>query len=108
MDEYGKVRFIVLKLNNKSKILEIGCGAGAFLAALRINHPQLMIYGLDYSGPLLDTIRTVIPDGLFFLTEAKSFPRLNFKFDFIVLNSLIQYFPDVNYLELVINQCFKY
>ena len=30
------------------------------------------------------------------------------KFDSIVLNSVIQYFPDNNYLDLVINQCFKH
>jgi ubiquinone/menaquinone biosynthesis C-methylase UbiE len=42
-----------LGLKDGEKILECGCGAGAFLASLLKKFPELKVTGLDYSQPIL-------------------------------------------------------
>ena len=48
----GRERF---KPNNS--VIDFGCGAGAFLQTLRLLQGSLRLYGVDYSGPLLDVAR---------------------------------------------------
>ena len=48
----GRERF---KPNNP--VIDFGCGAGAFLQTLRLLQGSLRLYGIDYSGPLVDVAR---------------------------------------------------
>jgi len=48
----GRERF---KANNS--VIDFGCGAGAFLEALGLLEGSLELYGVDYSGPLVDVAR---------------------------------------------------
>ena len=48
----GRERF---KPNNS--VIDFGCGAGAFLQTLKLLQGSLRLYGIDYSGPLVDVAR---------------------------------------------------
>src|SRR5688572_21910743 len=89
------------------RVLEIGCGTGLLLAriaphcehytgtdfsATALNHTRQMCQQLDLLGRV--TLRKKFADD-FSSFEAN-------QFDTIILNSVIQYFPDKNYLERVL------
>src|SRR5213078_3948117 len=96
----------VLALKPK-KVLEIGCGSGLLLLQIA---PQCAEYvGTDFSSETLHRLRNKITahklDNVqLFHRTAEDFS--NFEeggFDTVILNSVIQYFPSVDYLVQVLN-----
>jgi amino acid adenylation domain-containing protein len=90
------------------RILEIGCGAGLVLLRLA---PQCSNYwGTDFSQAALDYVRGQLSRlGLdrgrvtLLQREARDFQDVEpGGFDAVILNSVIQYFPDVEYLVEVL------
>ncbi|MEO8593990.1 MAG: amino acid adenylation domain-containing protein [Candidatus Solibacter sp.] len=88
------------------RVLEIGCGTGMLLFRLA---PQCEEYvGTDFSPTVLDTLRNeVSARGLTQVElqrrEAADFENLGAgRFDTIVLNSVVQYFPSIEYLMEII------
>src|SRR3990167_10192789 len=60
-----------------TSVLEVGCGAGRNLAALKRAHPSLVVSGLDINADALSAARTAVPSGLFSkanLYEMERFP----------------------------------
>ncbi len=101
----------ILALNPKS-VLEIGCGTGMILARVA---PHCDVYvGLDFSATGLDNIRAMqrtLP-GLDRVTlhecSADQTAFLESQtFDTIVINSVIQHFPDVDYLMRVLEEAVR-
>src|SRR5205807_8486535 len=45
-----------------AKLLDIGCGTGAFLREVKRNHPRLAVAGLDLSAPYLAVARRRLRD----------------------------------------------
>ena len=88
-------------------VLEIGCGTGLLLSRIA---PQCECYtGTDFSEAALNHTRHICQqlDHLGHVTLHKrladDFSGFEAdQFDVIVLNSVVQYFPDINYLERVI------
>jgi amino acid adenylation domain-containing protein len=89
------------------RVLEIGCGTGLLLARIA---PHCERYtGTDFSETALNHTRQMCQqlDNLGDVTLRKGFAddfsafEAN-QFDTIILNSVIQYFPDISYLERVI------
>ncbi len=78
-------------------VLEVGCGAGAFLWGFRGR--GLRLFGVDYSPALIAHARAAIPEGTFAVAEATSLP---FRADAIVSFSVFQYFPDLAYARRVL------
>jgi thioesterase domain-containing protein/ubiquinone/menaquinone biosynthesis C-methylase UbiE len=89
------------------QVLEIGCGTGLLLARLA---PHCERYtGTDFSEAALNHTRQMCQqfDNLGHVTlrkgSADDFSSFEAnQFDTILLNSVVQYFPDINYLERVI------
>jgi amino acid adenylation domain-containing protein len=89
------------------RVLEIGCGTGLLLARIAPHCEQYI--GTDFSETALNHTRQMCQqfDNLDHVTLRKGFAD-DFggfepdQFDTIVLNSVIQYFPDTDYLERVI------
>jgi amino acid adenylation domain-containing protein len=93
-------------------VLEIGCGTGMLLARVA---PHCESYvGLDFSRTALDHIRSMqrqIP-GLDRVTlyERGADELGDFaagRFDTVVINSVVQHFPDVDYLLRVLGECVR-
>ena len=93
------------------RILEIGCGSGLLLFRLA---PQCVHYhGVDLSKTALDELRQQLSVSQLqnvTLTQqtADDFSGINEQaFDTIILNSVVQYFPSVDYLLRVLEGAFK-
>jgi ubiquinone/menaquinone biosynthesis C-methylase UbiE len=85
-------------LNSDSKILEVGCGAGALLWCLK----EFNIYGIDRSEKLLDIAKKAMKNGEFHLTEAHVLPFEDSYFDGVLSHSCFHFFPDKKYMSDVI------
>ena len=84
-----------------SKILEIGCGCGAFL--YQINQiKNVNLHGIDYSKSLIEIAKTALPEGKFKVGEANDLLFPSTEFDIIFSHSVFQYFPDHDYANEVL------
>ncbi|MCT7997189.1 amino acid adenylation domain-containing protein [Laspinema olomoucense] len=98
-------RILDLKPN---RVLEIGCGTGLMLFKLASHCTQY--WGSDFSPASLDHIRKQLAQPGQNLPQVKLLERMadNFdgiesnSFDAVIINSVIQYFPTVDYLLRVI------
>ena len=79
-------------------VFEVGCGCGSILYLL--HKDNLCVGGLDYSESLIEIAKKLnlsddISVGL--ANEIAVEP----KYDYVISNSITQYFPDLNYVETV-------
>lgn len=94
-------RKIVQKLNIQrgNTLFEVGCGSGALLFALK-ECLDITVGGNDYSTGLIKTAKLVFPDSDIRCLEARDI-ELNPKYDFVVSNSVFQYF-ELEYARAVL------
>ncbi len=81
-------RFLIPK---GARILEVGCGRGALLAAL---DPEVGV-GVDFSPEMIERARTTYPHLRFVLGDAHQLPVADEKFDFVLLSDLANDLWDV-------------
>ncbi|MBW8312738.1 MAG: amino acid adenylation domain-containing protein, partial [Rhizobium sp.] len=87
------------------RILEIGCGSGLLLFPLAPNVESYV--GTDLSAETIERLKKkVVARGLTQVAlhqrEATDFSGLGSDFDLVIINSVAQYFPSVDYLEEVL------
>ncbi len=87
-------------LKRGDAILEVGCGAGAFLFPLYTR--GIRVHGVDYSRNQIALCRQVMVEGVFEVGEANNLPFEDESFGVVISNSVFQYFPDLKYAEEVI------
>lgn len=102
------VNAIALRTNitNTSKVLELGCGSGAFLYVLH-QITNCKIYGIDYVASHIKNAQSYLPFGNFVCAECNQIPDFGTKFDCVIVNSVAHYFPDSHYLNQVILASYK-
>jgi cyclopropane fatty-acyl-phospholipid synthase-like methyltransferase len=88
-----------LGIKNGDSILEVGCGAGAFISALK-QHRDISISGIDYSESLISIAKKALPEANLKVAEAVNI-NLEKKYDFILSNAVFHYFKK-DYAETVI------
>jgi amino acid adenylation domain-containing protein len=92
------------------RVLEIGCGTGLLL--FRVAPHCGMYWGTDFSATALEYIKRTMAEAEMELPQvtlsqqmANDFTGIPAKaFDTIILNSVVQYFPSVDYLVSVLEQ----
>ncbi|HYC58070.1 MAG TPA: class I SAM-dependent methyltransferase [Thermoanaerobaculia bacterium] len=90
-----------LGLADGASVYEVGCGAGAFLYALRECH-SLRVGGLDYAQTLIETARRMMPDGDFVLAEAAALPVAP-AYDHVIAHGVFHYF-NLDHAERVLDR----
>ncbi|HEY0546992.1 MAG TPA: amino acid adenylation domain-containing protein, partial [Pyrinomonadaceae bacterium] len=102
-----------IRLLDPRNVLEIGCGTGLLLLQLA---PHCESYcGTDFSASALDYVLRQLLSGERDLPQVKLLRQMadDFSdvaegaFDLVILNSVIQYFPDLDYLLRVLAGAFK-
>ncbi|GGV27920.1 hypothetical protein GCM10010182_58530 [Actinomadura cremea] len=94
---------------NPRRVLEIGVGAGLLLTRLAPAAEEY--WGTDFSAPVIDKLRADLgPDSPVRLScrpahDTEGLPEG--RFDTIVINSVVQYFPGAGYLEDVIGKAMR-
>lgn len=89
------------KLARDQRVLEIGCGSGAFLWQIG-KFTNAKLYGIDYSENLINVAQKAIPDGKFNCCEANTSSFENIWFDSIISHGVFFYFPTHEYVEAVL------
>ncbi|MGD1714037.1 amino acid adenylation domain-containing protein [Dapis sp. BLCC M172] len=110
MREWGENTLKRIKSLNPTQVLEVGCGTGILLFGLAENIKRYV--GTDISPAALSFIRKQINDNSELSSKielhhrpAHKLPNLDSgSFDVIIINSVVQYFPSIDYLESVIKQ----
>lgn len=74
-----------LGICNGASVFEVGCGAGAFLYALR-EKTDLLVGGIDYAAGLVGAARPAMPDGCFEVLEANAL-EIEPQYDYVITNS---------------------
>lgn len=93
-------------LKENLKVLDIGCGSGAFL--LPFYKKNYTCYGLDYSRELIRFCKINMPKGKFFVSDALNLSKVNNQnFDYIFVVSVFQYFDNINYAKKVLNKIYS-
>ncbi|NOK63913.1 MAG: hypothetical protein GFH27_549391n2 [Chloroflexi bacterium AL-W] len=92
-------------------VLEIGCGTGLLLFPLAQQCTKYV--GVDFSATAIDYIKRHLDPECDHVTlyqrRADDLPDLGQQqFDTVILNSIIQYFPSIEYLLTVIEQAIPY
>ena len=93
-------------IKKKDNILEIGCGAGAFL--LPFFKKKINCFGIDFSKELIKHSKKNLKSSNFYVGEATNLKRLKQRdYSYIFANSLFQYFPTEGYAKRVLNEIFS-
>ena len=71
------------KLDNKSKILDVGCGKGFLLYEIKKILPDISICGFDISEYAIENSKREIKDSLFVHNAGKKYPFSDKHFDFV-------------------------
>ncbi len=93
-------------VSRESRVLEIGCGSGAFLYALH-QLKSCTVSGLDYSPALIEAAMKHLPQGTFAIAEAANIPFENSTFDCIFSHGVFFYFPNLAYVETVLREAYR-
>lgn len=89
-----------LKIKDGDSILEVGCGAGGLAQHLQ----QFTYYGVDRSLPMLKKYTDVMLKYNVCQSEANRLLIPDKHYDYVIMYSVAQYFPDYVYFENVINE----
>ena len=81
-------------------ILEVGCGAGAWLFPFYKMGSR--VSGVDFLPYLIECAKSIMPEGRFYSADADEALFGEEKFDLILCNSVFQYFRSYEYAEKVL------
>ena len=107
MQEWVEATLQELRALHPTRVLEIGCGSGLLLARLAPNCVEY--WGTDYAAGALEQVQrlkqTSAALGHVTLTQRMADDFVGIApaaFDLVILNSVVQYFPSVEYLVRVL------
>ena len=101
-DDWRKYAALIaekLCIRDGATVFEVGCGAGAFLYALREKY-SLSVGGIDYSAGLIAAASRIMTDGDFRVAEAKEL-EVQPQFDYVIANSVFHYFNPEHAAEVL-------
>jgi trans-aconitate methyltransferase len=89
-----------LQLREGDSVYDVGCGAGAFLMALR-EVVDIRVGGIDYSKNLIAAARRALPESEFKAVDAAALETTP-RFDWVVSHGVFHYF-ELAYADTVLN-----
>jgi len=89
-----------LGIQDDSSIFELGCGAGALLYQLQKS--ERVLAGWDFAKSLIEVASTAMPKGDFEVRSASALNELADQYNFMLANSVFQYFPDEVYAKRIV------
>jgi SAM-dependent methyltransferase len=91
------------KVDKLTRIFEIGCGSGILLKTIN-DLTGCEVFGVEPSKALFSVARQHLPESEIWNKEALHISDIMDKFDVIIMHSVVQYFPNLEYLSNVIKK----
>lgn len=91
----------LLEIEQKTKVLEVGCGAGMLAEYLDCSYT-----GVDYSLPLIEKHKKLLNNNVHY-AEANNLPFADNQFEVVFAYSIFQYFQTKEYAIQVIKEMFR-
>ena len=88
-----------MNMQQGQSVYEVGCGCGSILYLLQ--QMGLSVGGSDYSDSLIKIAKDLNISNDIIVSSANEIPSEP-KYDYVIANSVFQYFPDLNYVEEVV------
>lgn len=82
------------KLPEGAKILEIGCGAGAFIRAIKKFHPEWECFGADVSREAINAAVSAVDGVRYSAFDGGRFPYEDNNFDAVVFMDVLEHVDD--------------
>jgi hypothetical protein len=102
--DYVKSIFHLCRRGIKESIYEIGCGNGLFIATMANTNGIKLFGGSDLSINRIKKARSLFPKGTWINSDALQDTNIS---GFLFCNSVLQYFPDQEYLESFVHSLRK-
>jgi ubiquinone/menaquinone biosynthesis C-methylase UbiE len=84
-----------MPIRPSDRVLDIGCGTGALLRALRRRYPQIELTGIDTSAEMLALAAAKLGHGArLYLASAEQLPVRDDAFNLVICTSALHYFRD--------------
>jgi ubiquinone/menaquinone biosynthesis C-methylase UbiE len=95
----------ILDVRRGERLLEVGCGAGAFLFPFA--EKGAVVSGIDYSPTLLEIARRLVPGGSFRKAEAIRLPYADDAFDKVASMGAFLHFPGWAYSVAALDEMLR-
>lgn len=89
-----RLRQSFLVLPRQGKILELGCGAGQFVRAIKQKRPELNCVGLDISAPALEVAKQYNDGVEYVLGSGDTLPFGEGEFDAVLIYDVLEHVKD--------------
>jgi SAM-dependent methyltransferase len=87
-----------------SEILDVGCGEGYTLEALRKGGIRCPMSGIDFSAEAIEQARKRVPDATFEVEDALVVAKAGRKFDLVVMTEVLEHIPSPERMLPVLEQ----
>jgi SAM-dependent methyltransferase len=84
----------LVHLPGRGRLLEVGCGAGRYLRALRELRPELALVGADVSRAALSRLAALAPEVETRLIVGDAVPAADAEFDAVLVIDVLEHVPD--------------
>lgn len=91
-----------------SEILEVGCGEGYVLAALRKAGVQCPIHGIDFSQTAIEHAKARVPDATFAVEDARTLATSGRRYDLVLMIEVLEHLEDAQSMLGVLAQLSKH
>lgn len=86
-----------------NSIYEVGCGSGVNLFLFHNRISDAVLGGIDYSEGLISLAKNILPCADLFCGDAESM-NTDIKYDFVMADSVFQYFGSLDYAQNILNK----
>ena len=101
--KYTSEIYNLIGINDTDKVIEIGCGSGAFLYPLYLKN--INVSGVDYSKELIDLANKFFINSNFCYSDALDYLKSEKEnYNIILSHGVFLYFPDLDYSEKVLSK----
>jgi 2-polyprenyl-3-methyl-5-hydroxy-6-metoxy-1,4-benzoquinol methylase len=91
-----------------SEILEVGCGEGYVLHALREAGVQCPMHGIDFSEAAIEQAKARVPDATFAVEDARALANTGRRYDLVLMIEVLEHLEDAQSMLAVLAKLSKH
>jgi SAM-dependent methyltransferase len=91
-----------------SEILEVGCGEGYVLSALRQAGVQCPMHGIDFSETAIEHAKARVPDATFAVQDARELASSGRRYDLVLMIEVLEHLEDAQAMLAVLAKLSKH